>query len=393
MKKLLVLATIAALILTSMLFVTSCNGGDEVASDVLLQTIAAGDDFTLIISDGYVYVSGNNNNGQLGLGNNERMFNLERVSDINNIISVAAGYSHALALTADGAVYSWGRNSRGQLGIGSQEAQNAPQRVYGLDSGVAAVAAGGNISFALLDDGTVRSWGMNDDGHLGNGEGETGLNSYTPVKVLNLTNIVQVAAGHDHGVALDYDGNVFVWGYNEVGQMGNDDDEDVLIPIKVEGLPGGAVSIAANRLNTIVALDNGEVWATGGGIDPDEGLYFNWDATQIETFEFVHLSSFSNIVKVSSNGMSILALDDEGRVWGVGANEQGNLGLGDNDSRAAAYMVEDFDDVVEITGGSHHTLIRLENGSVYGMGVTNFGQLAQGPENRQRAISPILIKE
>lgn len=390
MKKLLILGLISAFILSSLLLVTSC--GNESADDeisVVLSTMAAGDSFSLILRDGYVYAAGIARNGQLGFESREHTFNLTRIPNLSNIISVAAGGMHGLALTEDGTVYSWGRNDRGQLGIGSQETMHTPQRVD-LGGNAKAIAAGGNISFALMDDGTVRSWGINDDGHLGNGEGESGLQSELPVTVLNLTNIVEIQAGTDHGVARDVYGNVYVWGYNYIGQMGDGTTVDVLTPIRAN-LPGPAVSVAANRLNTIVALQDGRVFAAGGGVDGEEGLYFSWDQTGSQANEFVLLSGLSNITKVSANIMSIFAVDEQGRIWAVGLNTTGNLGLGDTDDRIAPYEIMGFSGIVEITGGDWHTLIRRENGNIYGMGAGQFGQLAQGPDNRERATSPILI--
>ena len=392
MRKILIFGLVLILALSTLMFVTSCDGNGAGGAEVVVSTMAGGDSFSLIVRDGFIYAAGIARGGQLGFESSEHIFELTRVEDISNVVGVAAGYGHALAVTEDGYVYSWGRNDRGQLGIGSRETKHVPTRVE-LDLKAVSVAAGGNISFAIMEDGTVRGWGMNDDGHVGNGEGETGLNAYTPAVVVNVSNVVEVAVGHDHAAARIANGDVFVWGYNEMGQAGNGDEEDVIIPEKVEGLPSKAVSIAANRFNTIIALEDGGVFATGGGVDEEEGLYFSFNETSTQSHRFIKMTGFSEIVQVSATADSILAIDEHGKMWAVGANSSGNLGLGDTDDRIAPYVIEELDSVLELAGGDWHVLILRENGNVYGMGATQFGQLAQGTENRSRVVSPTLIVE
>ena len=81
------------------------------------------------------------------------------------------------------------------------------------------VAAGDDFSIALRADGTVWSWGKNDKGQLGLGNGIT--NQDRPVQIKNLSNITYITAGQYHAGAIDKDGNVYMWGYNEFGQIGN----------------------------------------------------------------------------------------------------------------------------------------------------------------------------
>jgi alpha-tubulin suppressor-like RCC1 family protein len=120
------------------------------------------------------------------------------VRRLTGAAAVAAGGSHSLALRDDGTVRAWGDNVLGQLGDGTATDRYSPVAVQGL-TGAAAVAAGGVHSLALRDDGTVRAWGYNFDGELGDG---TTTDRYSPVAVRRLTGAAAVAAGGSHSLAL-----------------------------------------------------------------------------------------------------------------------------------------------------------------------------------------------
>ncbi|NJD90117.1 MAG: hypothetical protein FIA91_01155, partial [Geobacter sp.] len=125
--------------------------------------------------------------------------------------------SHTLVLHPDGTVWALGSNSYGQLGNGSSGGEHLePAMVHGL-SNVKAVAAGGAHSVALLQDGTVWTWGHNGTGQLGTGNK---MDSEVPVKVTAISDVTAIATGRSHVVALKKDGTVWAWGSNHSGQLG-----------------------------------------------------------------------------------------------------------------------------------------------------------------------------
>jgi alpha-tubulin suppressor-like RCC1 family protein len=127
---------------------------------------SAGDNFTLLVSDdGSVWSFGYNSQGQLGLGHVIAEVRMPtQISGLSGVVAVAAGGSHALALTSSGTVYAWGDNNEGQVGDASNTDRSAPQLVNLSD--VVAIAAGGDHSLALTDDGDLYAWGENDLGQL-----------------------------------------------------------------------------------------------------------------------------------------------------------------------------------------------------------------------------------
>ena len=158
-----------------------------------------------------------------------------QVSNLDQVVAIAAGAFFGLVLRADGTVWAWGQNDAGQLGNGTLTPANGPVRPLGLSS-VMAIAAGANFSLALKPDGSVWAWGNNNAGQLG----VSGITySATPVQVPGLADIVALGAGWNHALAMRRDGTVFSWGANSRGQLGDGTLQNRSAPQPVLG-PGGS---------------------------------------------------------------------------------------------------------------------------------------------------------
>lgn len=223
---------------------------EKISLAAAVKAVAAGAFHTLALDgDGSVWTWGWNNHGQLGYETASEVSAVPKAVFANSstagmtVSAVAANGYNSMAL-ADGIVWTWGLNGTGQLGYNPLERQSSqtPLAVPGL-SGITAIAAGAAFSYALASDGTVWAWGNNINGQLGNGSvlyvpnsgvdippwctPVSGKDAYLPVQIIKkdtntiLTDVVQVAAGSQHGLALLADGTVWAWGSNVYGQLGN----------------------------------------------------------------------------------------------------------------------------------------------------------------------------
>lgn len=203
-----------------------------------------------------------------------RMAPVTAVPGLTGIVQVATGARHSLALSRDGHVFAWGENGRGELGSGQTGAERGVGPVTGLD-GVVAIAAGGSTSVALKSDGTVWVWGWGQSGMIGNGQrpstNEPGGAVSTPVIVKGVTNVRAIAAGEGHVMALLADGTIRAWGHNGYGQIGNGQAGGYqLLPIRVPSLTGIA-SIAAGGYRSFAIATDGRVWHWGTPIPVSPG--------------------------------------------------------------------------------------------------------------------------
>jgi hypothetical protein len=145
------------------------------------------------------------------------------VTGVSNVKAVAVTLNHVLALKTDGTVMGWGMNAFGQTGAATFEnVSPTPSVVNGLTN-ITGIAAGYGFSLALKSDGTIWGWGLNSQGQLGNGATSTNPQPI-PTVVNGITNVASIAAGYGHGLALLSDGSLRTWGNNYYGQLGDGTD-------------------------------------------------------------------------------------------------------------------------------------------------------------------------
>lgn len=209
--------------------------------------IAAGQGCSAVLdSTGKVYAWGQNNYGQLGDGTTTESHVAVAV-DTSGVLSgkvvsqLSLGSSHSLVLTSDGMLFAWGSSGRGQLGNGTATSSSSPVAVD--VSGVLAsktiisLAAGYTHSLALASDGTVYAWGADEFGMLGNAS--VAVQSYTAVAVdttgvLSGKTVSAIAAGLYNSLALTSDGDLVCWGLNSYGQVGDGTTTQRDTPVAVD---------------------------------------------------------------------------------------------------------------------------------------------------------------
>ncbi|MGO8681209.1 MAG: hypothetical protein ACLQUR_04585 [Limisphaerales bacterium] len=323
------------------------------------RIIGAGVSHNVVIRrDGTVWAWGANGNGQLGNGQTTDSSAPVQVTGLSNIValSVAPDDSFALALDANGKVWSWGANGSGQLGRGDglYADEDTPAVVPGL-SNIVAVAGGTGHAIALRSDGTVWAWGGNDYGDLGDGSG-TGRDYAAPVP--GLTNAIGIASGDYHNFALCANGNVWGWGLNEIAELGIGNEDDQPLPVLVSALTN-AVALSGGYFHSIALLSDGTVKAWG------ENYY--GEIGNLSSFMPVPVFGLSNIVAIACGGYHNLFLDQSGRLWVWGNDWWNQLGDGGTGS-TVPFMLTSVSDVTAIAGGGTSSMISTADGSIYTWG-------------------------
>lgn len=227
------------------IFIPNFNKDDSIE-----KIVAGGNHSLLLSSTGKIFSWGANGYGQLGIGNiKDQCIPLEL--DIScfdlkvgeSIQKLKAGAFHSLALTSTGRIFAWGNNQAGQLGLGNANNETKPSEIqlecFQLKDGefISNIKAGGYHSLALTSTGRLFSWGFNDQGQLGQGAVE---DQYLP-SLLKLSNfhlkldehLKSIKTGIAHCFALTSTGRLFAWGHNLFGQLGIGTTQDQFTPYQL----------------------------------------------------------------------------------------------------------------------------------------------------------------
>jgi alpha-tubulin suppressor-like RCC1 family protein len=384
----------------------------------LFTGIASGSGYSVALGgDGSVWAWGGNSYGQLGDGTTASPNNPVHVKGANGkgflteIIMVSARTYHTLALKRDGTVWAWGRNDYGQLGDGTTVNKNTPSQVkgpggIGFLTNIIAVAAGNNHSLALKDDGTVWAWGNNIDGRLGDGS-KANKNSPVPVKGAVdsgfLAGIKALAAGYRHSVALKSDGTVWAWGYNAEGELGNGAVADQNLPVQVKGVNGngyltGITAVTAGKSQTAALTDEGVIWTWGGNEFGQLGDGTKANKTTPVRVQVNSGIDFQYAMALAAGANHLIILKKDGTVWTLGENTSGQRGntsttnLGFPIQVAGVGGVGLLTGITVIAGGNNHTLALNQAGLVLSWGTNDQGQLGDcTTTNRSLPIFPAFI--
>jgi alpha-tubulin suppressor-like RCC1 family protein len=300
----------------------------------------------------------------------------------SGVRDVAAGGQHSLALLDDGTVLAWGNQEFGALGNGLTGAadKGTPLVASGLGagSGVIAISSTGAHNLALRSDGSVLSWGYNSDGQLGDG---TFTTRAVAAVIPGLTDVVGISAGSYFSLALKSDGSVWAWGANNVGQLGVPNPASAGIanstrPIAVPGLGAGSgvVQVAAGLSHAIARTDDDRVYSWG----PDK-----WVAPMTNLIiQPAHLVAgiTGHVVDIDAGGLDSLAAMADGSMlaWGDASYGRGCNGAPPYRDSAGPTDFGPGAGVVEVEAGYQSTLVRLADGSVFGCGYDGNNELGTG---------------
>ncbi|XP_014251481.1 E3 ubiquitin-protein ligase HERC2 isoform X1 [Cimex lectularius] len=260
-------------------------------------------------ADGDVYSWGEGEDGQLGHGNKmncDRPFAIEALHG-KNIVDIACGGAHSAAITANGELYTWGKGRYGRLGHGDSENQLKPKLVealLGYHVFDVACGSGDAQTLCITEDDSVWSWGDGDYGKLGRG-GSDGCKIPQKIESLAGLGVIKVECGSQFSVALTRSGSVYTWGKGDYHRLGHGSDDHIRRPKKVAALQGKKIiSIATGSLHCVACSDQGEVFTWG---DNDEGQLGDGTTSAIQKPRLVVALQGKKITRVACGSAHTLA--------------------------------------------------------------------------------------
>lgn len=252
-------------------------------------------------SDGTVWTSGDNEYGQLGVGDKSFKAGFVKVVGLKDVIAVSAADSHCVAVKKDGTVWAWGSNSDGQLGDGTYIDRIKPVKVKNL-SNVKAIATGYKHTLALKKDGTVWAWGYNYYSSLGN---DSNTNRNVPVKVNLLTNVKSIYAYYNDSIAVKNDGSAWIWGSCASEWTVKNNRK----PVKLMGM--------TNIDNVYMFLEENYFTKKDGSLwywNIDDDSVQNKNKQEVKTY-ISKVGSISKVKTVSSMNKDLIVLKNDGSIW------------------------------------------------------------------------------
>jgi len=299
------------------------GGGGGDAQPSLLCAYAIG-------SDGNLYAWGDNAHGELGDGSTVANSSTPVVVSLPSGVTptaISAAQGVGFAIGSDGKLYAWGNNFYGDLGDGSTTDSSTPV-VVSLPSGVTptAIAGGYESGYAVGSDGKLYAWGDNFYGELGNGGT---ANSDTPVVVSLPSGVspTSIAGGGGTGYAVGSDGNLYAWGLNSSGQLGNGSTTDSGTPVVVT-LPPGVTPRAVTGGGGFAHAIGSDGNLYGWGLDNTAAQLGDGGSTNRDTPVVIVLASGVTPKAITDNLHTGYAIGSDGKVYAWGYGLQGELGDG-----------------------------------------------------------------
>ena len=323
------------------------------------------------------------------LGNNATLSKITPVSVLGAVKTFCEiqGGPYAIAADKNGRLWSWGENSQPTLAINVTGNRYTPVSVLGATKTFCKVAAGQVNGAGLTSGGRIWAWGYGFYGTVGD---NSGADRRTPVSVAGAVKTFCHIAMSLHGMGITRTGRIWCWGYNQYGQVGvlpGVAGTRIFTPMAVIGTIKTFCKIAAGQLHSIAIDQYGKVWCWGyNGVGQ---LGNNSTLDQCSPVSVVETTT-KTFCKIAGGGNHTLAIDKNGRAWGWGTNANGMLGDNTTTNRctpvSVAGTVKTF---CEIAAGSQYSLAIDKNGKMWGWGANAFGNI--GDNSVTTRITPFSI--
>lgn len=332
------------------------------------EKIVAGNQYYLSISqDGSLWGWGENSNSQLGDGTTTDRTTPMQINT-GSWRSVTAGTTHSLGIKQDGTLWAWGSDSGGKLGNGASGSSTFPMQI-GTATDWKEVYAGEVATIAIKNDGTLWGWGLNTNYFLGNGQAVTYI-SQVPVQIGTATDWNTMSAKGWSCLAIKNNGQLWGWGENSLGQLGNGDNIDVQTPVQI-GTATNWRNITNNERLTFGIKTDGTLWGWGTQTGSAGSTYLGINAI----YAPLQIGTASNWLTVSVKPVSfydyVLLLKTDHTLWAWGSDTYEQLGNGTLDSNyTVPTQIGTETDWKSAIAGTGASFAVKQNGTFWAWGAT-----------------------
>jgi len=376
-------------------------------SDVLEPVqVMAGTTFKSIVA-GYYTVSavtsadeiliwGYNSDGQIGNGTSSFSgitvaFNLTTygsgLTEPVTFTKVCHGYKQSFALDSEGNIWSFGQSTDYKLGVDLADADQTTPLKLDLGTTFTDISSGKYHSLAIDAAGNIWSWGVNNNGELGNGVADAST-GYVAAQITTGTVFTSVEASMDQSYAIDNAGNVYAWGASDYGKLGiSDMTEDAFVPTLADQFPSPIMQVEGSSYNAFALASNGQLYSLGSNSNAllgDGGDLY--PAASLDVFTQVDISE--SITDVVAGDYTVIArVSDGDYVWG--RNDYGLYGDGTVIARQSPYKITSLTSMDQISADNH--ALALDGSSqLWSWGDNSYGQVGTG-ESGTVEPSPVQI--
>jgi alpha-tubulin suppressor-like RCC1 family protein len=331
------------------------------------------------------------------------------------VIKVAGGATHSLAVTSTGQLYAFGENFYGQLGNSHNNNSSNPNptpalvALAGATGPVTQVAAGDDYSLAATSTGQLYAFGENSYGQLGSTTNNTTFKPNPTPTLVTLPGatgtVTQLSANGLHSLVLTSTGQLYAFGNNGAGELGNPTGINNFINanpvpklVGLSGATGQVIRIAAGESHSMALTSSGQVYTFGGNGRGQLGRTQNTMANPTPTV-VAFPGATGPVTQIAAGSQHSLALTSTGQLYAFGSNFDGQLGNAQNTGMSTAHPTPTLvslsgvsGSIAQIAAGKTHTIVVTSTGQAFAFGDNSFGQLGTTINSGTGAANPTPLR-